>query len=394
MNKIIFTYKYENLCHSFNIGGDYNRDNVIRSEGHVEMSLKNDTLLIYTDDSDIHNDHKALIFMLSFYPIIPKNIECEIEFNFKVSKKFLDIVRRFPELNKINIIDAIDEEPNYQNTDINICFGGGIDSTAVSILLPNIKKIQQINLGEINDDNDIIKISSNIRDLYSRWGLPVWVTIFVFPLIKNAKYILTGTQYNSAYLTNGKEYHELYDNLWYKLFRELNIFILSMSCISEITAAELVIKNNMCEKLEFCYFASRKRCNRCTKCLRKFLELSLFEEKYLKEIDKFDLSDSQFINFFNVDWLYFGDCFKFCVDNLIERGILSENILKLKSYIEKYDISDVSFLRKYYEEDLDYMRFPEELKTIIINNLKKNNIERMSLSEVEIMKKFTNIKNT
>jgi len=392
MSKIKFTYTYSNTCQFFKIEGNYIKENVIRSEGHVEMSLKNDTLLIYSEDKNIHNDHKALIFMLTFYPVIPKNIECDLEFNFQVSKKFLNIIRRFPELNKINVDNVKLETSKYENIDTTICFGGGVDSTAVSILLPNLKKIQQINIGEINDNDDVISISSNIRDLYTRWGLPVWVTIFIFPLIKNSKYVLTGTQYNSAYLTNGKEYHELYDNLWYVLFRELNIFILSMSCISEITAAELVIKNNKCEKLEFCYFSARKRCNRCTKCLRKNLELSLFDEKYLLEIEKFDLSTIDFINFFNTDWLYFGDCFKFCVDYHLSKGTENRNILKLKSFLEKYDTSNVSFLRKYYEEDLTYMMFPDDLKEMIIYNLKINAIEKMSSQEVEMMKNYKNKK--
>lgn len=390
--KINFTYKYENLCHFFKIEGDYIKDSVIRSEGQVQMSLKNDTLLIYTENDNIHNDHKALIFILSFYPVIPKNLNCEIEFNFTISKNFYDTIKKYTELKNINITNIIDLN-NYFNNDTLICFGGGIDSTAVSILLPDIKKIQQINLKEPNNKNEnSIRISSNIRDLYTRWGLPVWVSIFIFPIIKNSKYIVTGTQYNSAYLTNGKEYHELYNNLWYRMFRELNIYILSMSCISEITSAELVVKNNQDHDTEFCYFSARKRCNKCTKCLRKYLELSLFNDKYLEEIEKFNLLSEDFLNFFNTDWLYFGDCFKYCVDCHLKNNINIPSILILKTYLNKYEISDVSFLNKYYEEDLDYMKFPKELKKQIIDNLDKNNIKKMNQDEIAIMKEFKNKK--
>lgn len=390
--KISFKYKYDNSCHSFMITGDYIKGDIIRSEGGVKMSLKNDTLFIFEQNNNFHNDHKALIFILTFYPIIPKNIDCDIEFNFNVTEKFYNAIKTHTELKKINILNTFDSE-DYANNDMLLCFGGGIDSTAASVLLPTIKKIKQINLNEVVDESDdVIDIKSNIRDLYTRWGLPLWVTIFIFPIIFNSKYIITGTQYNSAYLTNGMGYRNICNNAWYSLFNELSIHILSMSFISEITTAELVVKNNKCKNLEFCYFSSRKRCNRCTKCLRKYLELSLFDEKYLKEVEKFDLSTIDFINFFNTDWLYFGDCFKYCIDYHLNNGVNTLNILKLKNYLDYYDISDVSFLNKYYEDDFQNMKYPNEIKEEILLNLNDNNIQKMSLNEIESMINFKNKK--
>jgi hypothetical protein len=387
--EIFFKYTYTKNRHSFIISGDYIKDEVIRSEGDINIKLKIDELIIEENDYNIHNDHLALIAILSFFPVIPKEI-CKISFNFKVSKEFQNAINTYGGLP--NVFFDTDDLGLYKNEGECISFGGGFDSTAISVLLPEIEKIQQINMNENVNSLTITKIKSNIRDMYTRWGLPVWVSIFVVPMIKNVKYILSGSQYNSSYLGNGKGYNEIFNNRWYKLFESLNIKILPCSFLSEITTAEIIVKSNKFDDTEFCYFTSRKKCNRCTKCLRKYLEASIFNSKYIEEINKFDLSDDSFKKLFDTDWLYFGDCFKYSIDILKNIHKESKNLIILEQYLSKYEISDVSYLIKFYEKDFSNISYPNHISEKIKQGLKKYSILPMTIEDEENFKNFKNIK--
>lgn len=385
-------YQYHNNCHKFVINGDYIKSDVIRSEGSVQMRIKNDELLIFSKNDILHDDHKALISILGFFPVLPK--KCNLIFDFDVSEYFLKEIRKIRFFEYVNILSLNKNESSYNNDNTCICFGGGNDSSAISVLFPNIKKIQQINMieNDFSKDDNLLMIKSNIRELYTKWGLPVWVSIFIIPIIENYKYILTGTQYNSLYLNNGYGYKKLFNNEWYRFFKKININILSVACVSEITTAELVIKGNLENETEFCYFSSRKRCHSCTKCLRKYLEMSLFNDKFIENVNNFDLSTEIFEQYFNNEQLYFGDCLKYSIDILHDRYPKNKNISILKNKINKFEISDVSFLNKYYYNSFDDIIFPDDLKDNIIKKLNYYNILPMCDSDISKMKKFSNKK--
>lgn len=387
MPKTIFlNYQYNAPYHKFTISGDYIQEEIVRSEGHANMSLKETTLTIECEDFDTHNHHKALIFLFAFYPVFPLNQDCVFEFNFPVSSDFATAFTEFPGLKRARIKNIMPTKP-YINDGAVISYGGGLDSTAISLLLPDIVKIHQVSM-EHSAPNTMgaINIRSNIRDLFSRWGLPVWTSIFVVSMIRNVKYILAGSLYTSSYLTNGSGYKEIFNNAWYTICQKCNISILPGAYISEITSAELVAKHIPLQNIELC---ARQQCTRCTKCLRKFLELALFSEEYVYKIAQFDIiNNAQIQALFNAETLYFSHCFKYCIDILASKYPDIQNLQILKQYIARYQISDIAFLPKYYLQDFGNTDYGV-LAAQIIGALHANNIQPMTEIDVQSFKNFS-----
>lgn len=387
MPKTVFlNYQYNAPCHEFTISGDYIQEDVIRSEGRVAMSLKNPKLIIECEDFGAHNHHKALIFLSTFYPVFPLNQDCVFEFNFPVSSDFVTYFTSFPGLKKAQIKNIAPALP-YTSTGAVISYGGGLDSTAISLLLPNITKIHQVSMTHSAPSAmEAINVRSNIRELFTVGGLPVWTSVFVVSMIRNVKYILAGSLYTSSYLTNGSGYKEIFNNAWYTIYQRCNISLLPGAYISEITSAELVAKYVPLQNIELC---GRKQCTQCTKCLRKFLELALFNEEYLHKIEQFDVENNVKIQaLFNADTLYFSHCFKYCVNELLAKHPNMHNLRLLKQYIARYQISDVSYLPKYYLQDFGNTNYGA-LAAQIIEALHINNIQPMSERDVQSFKQFS-----
>ncbi len=399
MDIINFKYWYKEGVHYFNISGDYIKDTVIRSEGGVNMVLKNPTLTILSEEYNIHGDHKALIFILAFYPVILK--KCNIKFNFPVSNNFIKNIKKIKDLKKINITSKI-QNSLYTNSGEGLLFGGGIDTTSISILLPDITKINQININNKSKQNyetisggknNMVYVKSNIRDLYTVWGLPVWVSIFIVGIIKNKKYLISGSKLNDSYLKKDTGYREHFNNPWYVLFRNLNINVLPFAFLSDPLNSKIVVDSNMGDFVVFCYRSKKQNCCKCTKCFRKYLYMSVFDSKYLKRVDGFDLLSPKFVSLFTPEkTLKYGASFKYCINSLLPKFPDNKNLNIIKKYISKYEISDVSFFDKYYSDDFNNTKYPNRIYKKIIEELHKRDIKPMTKEDVYNLKNLKNEK--
>lgn len=367
--------------------------NIVRCEGTKTIALVNDTLLIKNRYTPVHNDFLALIFILAFHPIIDSEDTVEIRFPFKVSRNFYNTIKVKWILPNIIINDTHlqNDKPIYENSTKVLCYGGGMDSLSVKLMLNgynDVKYIHQVDKFDenVHNENDLIYLETNIRTLYSVYGLPLWVSIMICGIINNCKEMYCGAQLTSSYLLDGNEYKDRTKNLWLtRVMKNINIDVCTFTFMTEINNAQVVYYYDKYSDVKFCSISSNSvgKCHKCTKCLRKFLLMATFDKRYIKDVDMFDLNDKRFIDYFNRYKIYFADIFKFCVDKI---GVESKNINIIKNYLSKYDISDITFHSKYYKENLD--AYPEELKQHILVTLDKIGVKPMDNKDIQNMRSY------
>lgn len=395
MRIIYFNYKYNSGRLEFSINGDsvfINRQ-IIRSEGQKKMNLKNNTLFIELDkDPMLCNDHLALIFILAFHPILESNEKVSLIFPFPVSKTFLESININWILPNIVIGSEVESKSSsniYKLKGTTILYGGGLDSLAIRLLMkdfPDVRIVHQINENETYS-GDVEYVKTNIRDLYSVYGLPLWVSIMIVGIINKSKYLISGGQLTSSYLLNGLHYKDRTQNLWIsKVMNDLGIINYNFPFLSEILNTEIVFKHNQLDNATFCSFLNNKngKCSKCTKCLRKFLLMACYDSKYLKEIDKFDLSNDIFKTFFSGQSIYFADIFLLCIKKLLPYN--NNNVNIINEYLKKYEISDSSFLCRYYKESLD--KYDDKIKNYLTQKLLSLNIHPMNKNDINSMLKY------
>jgi len=392
MNTVFFNYRYSNSRLEFKIDGDddFIKRQVIRSEGKRCMTLKQKTLYIELDeDPKLCNDHLGLIFILAFHPILECNETVSVIFPFTVSQTFLDAIKINWILPNIEINSEIDDNLSiYKLEGVTILYGGGLDSFAIKLLMqdfPGIRLVNQINeCDEICAGSGVDYIKTNIRDLYSVYGLPLWVSIMIVGIINKSKYLMSGGQLTSSYLFDGLQYKDRTKNLWLSVvMKNLGIHNCNFPFLSEVSNTEIVFKHKELEKAMFCTFTNNKegKCTKCTKCLRKFMLMACYDHKYIKQIEMFDLSHDTFTTFFSRKTLYFADIFLFCVKKLLPYN--SKNIGIIHEYLKQYDISDSSFLSRYYKTPLD--EYDEEIKGYLIQKLHSLDIKPMNENDIHSM---------
>jgi hypothetical protein len=251
---------------------------------------------------------------------------------------------------------------------------------------PDVRIVHQINENETYS-GDVEYVKTNIRDLYSVYGLPLWVSIMIVGIINKSKYLISGGQLTSSYLLNGLHYKDRTQNLWIsKVMNDLGIINYNFPFLSEILNTEIVFKHNQLDNATFCSFLNNKngKCSKCTKCLRKFLLMACYDSKYLKEIDKFDLSNDIFKTFFSGQSIYFADIFLLCIKKLLPYN--NNNVNIINEYLKKYEISDSSFLCRYYKESLD--KYDDKIKNYLTQKLLSLNIHPMNKNDINSMLKY------
>ena len=365
----------------------------IRAQGpYVPINLVNNTLIIdYISKKPLHPDIIGAICITAFYPFIKYSATMP----FPVSKKFaeglqMDILPQHEKIDGIYraskpiIITNVNEnvEPYCNGENTVVAYGGGMDSTAIACIFPDFPLIHSSNINTdqkvknvmkkyITDNlkNDSYIIDSNSTRLCRPGGFTGWTCIFLTPLILSAdlniKNICCGQILGSSSLSNGKKYfpqflNEKSRNRWERFYNHigLNMFSPTGGC-SELITSKIIYRNNLADKVLYCERDKGSPCYKCTKCLRKGLQLKLHNYNY-----NFDSFDQNFITkFLQGRPLYFAHIFIHTIKNL-------DNIPSyLKESINNITHIDTNCFTKIYTKSFKY--FPEDIKERIINELTK-----------------------
>lgn len=395
MKKIKFDFINEKGFFSIKISGDI-ADQSIRSEGARNITLKKDTYEAYPINGDFHylsNNSKALCAILCFHPSLPDE-EYNVDFGFSISETLSNTLKR-PYLTPNANYVTCDNNPIDDKSETVISYGGGFDSLAAHCLFPSFKLIHQTPMNKdrrsmqdsvnkllptISSENGIVK--DNMRELYSVWGLPLWVSVFVPSILFGAKNIISGSELTGTYLEAGKKFHPRYRNLWYRVFKDAGVNIYATSFLSEIGNTLVCHRAGVLDLAAYCQFIKFSDCGQCTKCLRRRLIKDAISDTEKNETLDFRFSD-KVEKFLNTSPLYYGDIFAYCL-----RRSTKELPPQLKN-IELERFSDVSFLEKYYPDAFMHFAYPDWLEKIARDSLQKYNISEMDIVDKQRLENYS-----
>ena len=256
-----------------------------------------------------------------------------------------------------------------------------MDSTALALMFPEYPLVHSANISDNQKIKSVMKnyvrnnlknksyiIDSNCKELSCPGGFTTFTNIFLIPLILtadlNIKNICSGETIGASCLRTGLKYFPQFDpkrrNRWIRFYNNIGINMFSpLAGCSEIITSKIICKHNLENRVLFCEINKGLPCYKCTKCLRKILQLkthgfshdfNTFNEKFItKFLKKRPLYDS----------FYFIQTIK--------------NLEDIPSYL-KESIKDIihidtSLFNKIYSKSFIY--FPEDLKEKIINELTK-----------------------
>jgi len=380
-----------------------NPENEMESSGfrpqgpYIPIQLNDNRLIVkYISQKKLHPDIIAAICITAFYPFIHKRATMP----FPVSKRFasglqMDIL---PQHSKIDGVYKATEPIEITNIDENvepysmgentvIAYGGGIDSTSIACLFPEYDLIHSTDLNNNHNnniielfvykhlDNNIHTIESNCKKISLPNGFTTFTNIYITPLIMSAdlniKNIMCGSILGSSCLSNGSKYFPQFDekrrNRWERFYNHIGINMFSpIAGCSELITSKIVCEHGLYDKVIYCDLNEGLPCNKCTKCLRKQLELT-----YHGKIFTFEQYDKQCItNFLKTQSLYFAHIFIEITKKLSEQDMnpnLKWIIQQFNNVIPKN--KNTSFLNNIYSKSFSY--FPEKIKQKIIEQLIK-----------------------
>lgn len=354
------------------IGGDVNIGDVIRDEGSVNMSLVDPVLSIECEGVDfaaIHPDILALIGVLAFYPAMPNKDEFILKTSFPVSPAVESAMRRPWILPGVRIIGTGEAGPYEPKIESVLSYGGGIDSLAASIMFPELPLVHETPLPSRNATysdvvNSIVEaagpknhvVFDNLRQLFTAWGLPLWVSVYIASLIHQPASIVSGSEMTGTYLLGGIEYKPRYANLWYRVFGLIGVKVLPTSFLSEIGNAKLTAAHGRLDDAAYCATISRKDCDKCTKCLRRRLVRGIFDSDSLAEVDNFQSTDAT-VAFLKKRPLYYGDVFTHAAATHKRPTWVTEHLADL---VEAHGA--FGFHEAYNPDTFEHFGFPSDLR--------------------------------
>lgn len=378
--------------HFIAIGESDEEKHGLRAQGpYTSLELIDNTLIIdYVSKLPLHPDIIGAICITAFYPFIKYSATMP----FPISKTFAEGLQMdiLPQHDKIdgsyraikpititNIDENLESYSNGKNTVI--AYGGGMDSTAIALMFPDYPLIHTSNIRVTSEIKDVMKtfvkenlqnkayvIDSNCTELCRPGGFTTFANIFLVPLLLSAdlniKNICCGEIMAAACLSNGNKYFPQFDpkrrNRWIRFYNHigLNMFSPTAGC-SELITSKIVYNHNLSDKVLFCEANKGNPCFKCTKCLRKLLELKTHGFKHD-------------FNSFNKDYIT-----KFLINRpLFCSHIFISTIKKLDDippYL-KESIKDLlhiesDLFNKIYSKSFIY--FPEDIKDRLITELTK-----------------------
>ncbi|MCO5058363.1 MAG: DUF6395 domain-containing protein [Rhizobiaceae bacterium] len=378
MRKIAIQNLSDQRTINIRITGDIERGTVIRSEGSAPMSIKTTELRVSgggVDYSRIHPDLLALIAVLAFHPVLPQD-RFNLHFDFPISE---NVTAAFvqPHIVPAALITGSAAGSPYSPPEKTVLsYGGGIDSLAAHMLVPDAPLVHETPMQEEGKEyrdvvNDIMptltgrhhSIADNLRSLYSIWGLPLWVSVYVASLVTQPRYIMSGSEMTGTYLNGGKGYFPRYANRWYDVFRKIGVDVLPTSFLSEIGNARIVHKAGRIGDAAYCAFIRQKDCNQCSKCLRRRAIRAMLDETESHLVEGFKRTDA-IDTFMSKRPLYYGDIFTHALAATKKRTWLHEHAADL---IERH--GPISFHESYYPATFDHFQYPFEIREAVERKL-------------------------
>lgn len=362
----------------------------LRAQGpYAAIRLVNNILTIhYVSKKKLHPDVIGAICITAFYPFIKYTATMP----FPVSQRFADGLKMdiLPQHDKINgiykaiqpiSITNIDKHvkpySNAENTVI--AYGGGMDSTAIALMFPEYPLVHSSNINDkiqvkkvmksyINENlsNDSYVIDSNCKQLCKPGGFTCFTNIFLIPLLLtadlNIKNICCGETLTASCLRTGQKYFPQFNpnrrNRWLRFYNHIGIHMFSpIAGCSELITAKIVHTHSLSNKVLFCETNKGKPCFKCSKCLRKLLELNYHGYNY----DFNTFHKNTVINILKKRPLY---------DNLYFIETI-KNSKTLPHYMKEC-IKDIIHIRtdifhKIYSKSFIY--FPDTIKTKLLSKL-------------------------
>lgn len=352
------------------IGADVARGDVTRSEGARIMSLVDPVLSIEckgVDFSAIHPDILALIGVLAFYPALPQG-DFELRTGFPLSPSVEAALRRPWILPGVRVFGCGYVDPYVPKRETVLSYGGGLDSLAASILFPDAPLVHETPLPTsramftdvVNDivgkDANNYVVFDNLRQLFTVWGLPVWVSVYIASLILEPKNILSGSEMTGTYLMGGEKYAPRHANRWYQVFEAIGISVLPTSFLSEVGNARIVAAAGRMDDAAYCAKIDRADCDNCTKCLRRRMLRGMFDPSDLRLVDDFAQTEAA-INFLKTRPLYYGDVFTHAAASSERPTWASEHLSDL---VERH--GKLSFHDAYYQDTFEHFPYPANLR--------------------------------
>lgn len=382
---------------------------------HIPITLAKKKLIFdYRVKNQLHPDIIALICLTAFYPYI----KYSVTFPFPVSSNFKNALNKkiLPqfEVNNNNKIDEQNKIIKYQPThEINvtnvdcmlkpysgnntvIAYGGGIDSTMLSLLLPEIPIIHCVDRPKyFKTMNEwISKLPNkkyihgcNIREISDPFGYTGWANSYLVPLLLSSeldiKNILNGDTIDMSRVLVGSKYRWMFNyipyspyihNHWVTAYRLIGIELVSplIGC-SELMTSKIVYNHNLYKDVLFCQRDNGKQCYKCDKCFRKMLQFS-----YHGNIQKTGYWNQFPYDSTLINWpLFHGHIYMECIKKL-------KNLpFECYKYTDDLKSMNTSQFNKIYPESFDYL--PEDIKWLIMSRL-TDHFQIMNDSEIKIIK--------
>lgn len=261
-----------------------------------EISLRTTTVWFDSEYKGVHPDVVAAVCLAIYYPFIGKRVE----FPAPVSRRLAESINR-PIFAKTKVLDvaSVDDalEPYSGDGSSILAFGGGVDSSAVRVLFPDAYVVHEASLkdGRILPDytNEVVDrlsragrgriVRSNQRYLSRPGGWHVWIASTVTAVLtaasRGASYVLTGSNFGSNFLSNGRKYYDKLasrkhhgpsGNYWEQLFWDIGLPVFSpISGMSEIINMKIALEHLARDEVVFCIGDNGGACGRCPKCFRR-----------------------------------------------------------------------------------------------------------------------------
>ena len=301
-----------------------------REEGAgTEITLIDDTVTFDYEAKQIHPDILGLLCLVTFYPFVGR----EVEFPKPVSSRLFDAFQNecFTKTKKITFRNISEEVPCYEGEKVALSFGGGIDSSAVREMFPEVFVIHEAHIknGALiqSHSHRVVEdlgpnkgrlVKTNIRYLSQPGGWHSWPCAMSTSLIMatdlQVGLILTGSILGSSFLWNGtrfwdrveaRAWHGPSGNYWQSAFEAIGLTMCSpVTGVSEMQTMKLSTRLLKKNQVVYCMENNGSACLKCTKCFRRDVIRTFIDGNHLPEWETYDTA---FIhNFLEKRPLYFG----------------------------------------------------------------------------------------